>query len=402
VVPVLGVFKERFPANSLNPTEKLLAEFETINGDSFTSDNFTLTISVFERNQNKVFYIQLPYILSEEERRDSDHRLNYLYYEFGENIDIPANVLNKTESTKGSQSSSWDETKIVLEDFELTIQDEKDHTVIRSKGSFDTQKVVASTNFYIGFSCGVMPQPYVMSESIGSITITKINSINNRNLIKRSSNPIPSNIANNGKACGDHSFNLFINIYELVTNEPGRFASIFGQWERVWYGFTSVDEISELVLSVSIEGLLNDVYIPIFKKTRVDTKLLEEITDIKRKLSDLDIPKNHLERLKSSASYWKNITAAKALDLLINDEIIDAGNKKVWQSLRNSSAHPKIKELNSAEEQKKLDDLLDCLNLFHKLVLNIIGYSGPINDFNSNEGKRALMIQHKEVLDTKI
>ncbi|ARP40820.1 hypothetical protein [Vibrio syngnathi] len=388
----------RIPANSLNPSEKIYAEFEALNGERFTSEGFTLTINLFERNRNKVIYIHLPYVQSVKEREGSNHHSNYLYYEFCEKVDVPANVLNETKSTKGSESSSWDETKIEHDSFELVVQDETDHTIVKVSGDFDTEKMVACANFYIGFSCGVMPQAYVVVESMGSKSVTRIKSFNNQNSRKRSSNPIPSDVGIDGKASGAHSYDLFKQIFSLQQNEPNRFASIWGQWERVWYGFTSVDEISELVLSVAVEGLLNDVYIPVFKQTRTDAELEAEINAIKKMFDELDISKAHRDRLKGSVSYWKNITAAKALDLLVSEGVIDTNDKKVWNKLRNDSAHPKIKELNSAEEQEKLDNVLDCLNLFHRLVLNIIGYTGPVNIFSAGQDRPLSMIQNKDVL----
>lgn len=389
---------ERIPANSLNPSEKVYAEFETLNGERFTSEGFTFTINLLRINFNKVIYFQLPYVQSVTDREGSNHHSNYLYYEFCEKVDIPTNVWNETKSTKGTGSSSWDETKIEHYNFKLVVQTEIDHTTVKVSGDFNTEKMIASANFYMGFSCGVVPQTYVVMENIGNKSVTRIKSFNNQNSRKRSSNPIPSNVAVDGKANGDHSYDLFKQIYGLQQNEPNRFASISGQWERVWYGFTSVDEISELVLSVAIEGLLNDIYIPVLKKTRIDAELEAEIDAITKLIDALDIAQAHRNRLKGSVTYWKNITAAKALDLLIGEGVIDTNDKKVWKKLRNDSAHPKIKELNSAEKQKKLDDVLGCLNLFHRLVLNIIGYTGPVNIFSAGEDRSLAMIQNKDVL----
>lgn len=392
-------FNERIPANPLNPSEKVYAEFEALNNERFTSEGFNLTINLLQKNINKVVYIQLPYVQSVTEQESSSNHHNYLYYEFSEKVDLPANVLNETTSTKGLETSSWDEVNIKYDSFELIIREEKDHTTVKISGTFDTNSMILCANFYIGFSCGVMPQPYFVVERVGSKSVTKIKSIDNHNSRKKSSNPIPSNYGVDGKASGIHSYELFKLIFNLQQSKPRWFASILGQWERVWHGFLSFDEIRELVLSVAIEGLLNDVYIPVFKQTRADSELEIEIKVIIKMFDSLNVSDAYRSRLKGSVSYWKNITAANSLDILVSEGVINSDDKKVWNKLRNESAHPKIKELNSAEKIKKVDDLLDCLNLFHKLILNVIGYTGPVNIFDARQARPLGKIHHIEVLN---
>lgn len=175
------------------------------------------------------------------------------------------------------------------------------------------------------------------------------------------------------------------------------FNCIYSQWERTWHGFNSTGDISELVLTVAIEGILNDVYIPTFKQTRVDNELEKAVSLIKKQLDALELNKEHLSRLKMSVSYWKNITAAKSLDILISENVINKNDKKIWNEIRNASAHPKNKELNNIEEQLKREKVLICLNLFHKLVLNVVGYTGPVSLF-SDHNPDLFMLQHKNVL----
>ena len=144
--------------------------------------------------------------------------------------------------------------------------------------------------------------------------------------------------------------------------------------------------------------LLNDVFIPAFKKTRIDKQLIQEIKDIKKHIDELPISSEHIGRLSGSVSYWKDITAKKALDILEEEVVISAEDKKVWSKLRNRCAHPKIKELNSAEEQKRRDEVLSCLDLFNKLLLNAIGYSGIVNFVKTEE---ASVVKYIDVLTAK-
>ncbi|WP_158160268.1 hypothetical protein [Vibrio metoecus] len=175
------------------------------------------------------------------------------------------------------------------------------------------------------------------------------------------------------------------------------FDCVSSQWERVWRGFNSSDDIAELVLSVAVEGVLNDIYIPDFKQSRQDQQLIEAIKEIKLKLNELDIDVTYLSRLQSSVSYWKNITAARALDILIAEGVLADNDKKLWNSIRNTSAHPLSKELSNVEEQKKRDDLYSCIDIFHKLILNVLAYSGPVTLFSS-EDRQAVWLEHRLAL----
>jgi hypothetical protein len=165
--------------------------------------------------------------------------------------------------------------------------------------------------------------------NIGDESHTIIKSINNQDSRHSLLNFIPSHLAVDGRDNGEHSYQLLKNIVILNEIEPNMFLSLYSQWERVWYAFTSVSEISELVLSVAIEGLLNDIFIPAFKQTRIDKKLTEDIKVIKEHISDLPISLEHISRLSGSVSYWKNITAKKALDILEEENVITSEDKKV-------------------------------------------------------------------------
>jgi hypothetical protein len=401
-----GKFKSlvmQFPDDSFDQSQIIYAEFELLNGDIFTSEGFSLQLNLMFRNSHQVMLIRLPLIKLTEPRKSSDHSKCYLYYEIGEKADIPANKMNQIKSTKGFESSSRNETEIVIDSAQINIFKEKKHTEVRVRGNFEVNNIVDNINFYLGVSCGINPQPYLQIINVGKESHTIIKSIDNQKSNQTLLNLIPSNLAVDGKANGEHSYQLLKNIAILNKLEPKRFLSLYSQWERVWYGFTSVNEISELVLTVAIEGLLNDIFIPVFKKTRIDEQLTEEIKVINENISKLPISPEHISRLSGSVSYWKNITAKKALDILEEENVITSEDKKVWEKLRNRCAHPTIKVSNSAEEQKRRDAVLSCLDLLNKLVLNIIGYSGAVNLINPKVNKvdPVHVIIHKDVLIAK-
>lgn len=78
----------------------------------------------------------------------------------------------------------------------------------------------------------------------------------------------------------------------------------------MWHSFQSENSITILTLSVAVEGLLNDVFIPKFKELGFNDHLNNEIKRIKSRVSDLDLTLEQANRLKSSISYWGNITAS--------------------------------------------------------------------------------------------
>lgn len=185
----------------------------------------------------------------------------------------------------------------------------------------------------------------------------------------------------------------------LMEMKHNYFNSIYGQWIQVWHGFQTKNSIAELVLSVAIEGILNDNYIPVFKRNRIDPLLVSDIDRIKSIIKDIDISENHKQRLIGSVSYWKNITVSKALDILTDEGVIGENDKKIWSELRNEAAHPQVKNIDILQQQIKRDKMLQCLNLFHKLVLNVVEYTRPVYIFSMDKDTPVELIRYKDVLD---
>lgn len=395
-----GDLVTKFPLDRLDPSQKLLGEFISLNGTIFTAESFSIEVNAFNRESPHILHTHLPFITFVEERL-SDSRENYLYYEFAESLHIPANISNsRTSSSTKSESHCWNETLIELNNFKIRINDEENHRMVRVDGNFEPDDLYDCINFYIGFSGGVLPQPYVVIKHIDDKIISTIKSINNQNTHKRSSNPIPAKIVLSGekKAESKHSYEFFRKIYEIHQVKRNYFNSIYGQWIQVWHGFQTKNSIAELVLSVAIEGMLNDIYIPVFKRNRIDPLLVSDIDKIKSIIKYMDISGNHKQRLIGSVSYWKNITVSKALDILTDEGVIGENDKKIWSELRNEAAHPQVKNIDILQQQIKRDKMLQCLNLFHKLVLNVVEYTGPVYIFSMEKDTPVELIRYKDVL----
>ncbi len=369
------MLSEKLPKDLLNEKERFYLECETLSGDILKASNFSIEFGLSDMQPPNHKNIILNNI-SCEETKDEDG--DFLYFEFSEHCDIPANKSNSETSTQGYESHSWNESIIDMEEeFKIHIIDEKDYKYCAVEGSFEVSRVFECLQFYIGFTCGSMIQPIYSLERSGKHTINRIHSIRNLQKTQRSSNPVPSLYARENKVDHDYHYQIFKNIYNLFSENPKHYESIYSQWKRVWYSFQSVNSITTLTLSVAIEGLLNDIFIPQFKSLGFNDHLNNEIRRIKSLISGLNLTPDQVNRLKGSISYWKNITASKALEYLIQLQVISSAEKTSWSNLRNSSAHPKTKEMDSSSLEVERQELLLCLNLFHNLIFNTIKYSGP-------------------------
>ena len=243
-----------------------------------------------------------------------------------------------------------------------------------------------------------MPQPYYTKSIINGKEKRTFYSISNKQKRQTSSSPMVDNAGDEKYRNSTYHYALLENIISLYTENPKQFDSLYSQWERVWYSFQSKNSIMILTLSVAIEGLLNDIYIPAIKSKNENTELNDEIDKIKIQIKNLDLTSDQCDRLLGSVSYWKNITAVKALDYLIDNKIITSADKKLWIKLRNKSAHPKVREEDLAKERLELEQVLSCLDLFHKLILNTLKFSGPIRVLQLRKNYNYVELNHIDVL----
>ena len=389
---------EKYPKDSLNEEDVFYLECETLDGDKLKSSHFSVEFSLADSSPPVHKYIILSSIRCEEVEEEADD--NFLFIEFSEFCDIPANRSNSEKSTLDGESVSWNQTVINIDDFEISIVDKKQYTYVHVKGNFDTERVLECLKFYIGFTCGSMIQPIFSIERQKQYKVSKIHSIRNLQKNQRSSNPVPSTYARGNKAEKDFHYEIFKSIYNLYEKKPKSFDSIYSQWKRVWHSFQSENSITALTLSVAVEGLLNDIFIPKFKGFGFNDHLNSEIKRVKSLVSELDLTPDQINRLKGSISYWKNITAAKSLEYLVNLEVITLDEKKSWSNLRNSSAHPKTKEIDAGSLETERDELLRCLNLFHNLIFNVIKYSGPRYYWSVNSENSLKYIENVEITES--
>lgn len=379
-------FNEKLPKDLLDHDQKLYLRTKTLNGNEYKSDGFSIKINMNSSSLPAHYYIILSSIYSicnaesYEPKEDS-----YLYFEFADYFNIPPNKLNSVVSSLGSESSSWNQTVIDMDGYSISMVKHTNYTKVSVAGCFEPNELFKCLKFYIGFSSASMPQPYYVKKIINGEKQETIFSIVNKQKSQRSSSPMVDSAAAEKYRDSTYHYALLENMQSLYKNNPRHFDSIYSQWERVWYSFQSKNSIMILTLSVAIEGLLNDIYIPTITIKSNDIELEAQIANIKKQIKSLELTNDQCSQLIGNVSYWKKITAAKALSHLIEHGIITTTDKKLWQELRNESAHPKIREEDLAKERLELEQVLSCLDLFHKLILNTLAFSGPI--FTLQSGK---------------
>lgn len=394
------VLGDRFPKDPLDDTQKLYLEAKDLNGKKYKSEGFSITTNLKSANPPAYHFIILSSIYSSSKAKPYETQdSNFLHFYFSEKFRVPPNKLNEEESTLGFKSSNWNQTIIDMNDYSISMVKHIDYIEVWVIGDFDPKTLLKCLKFYIGFSSGSMPQFFYIKEIIDTICIETISSISNPQKRQLAPSPMVDNIANDKYKDHFYHYNLLKNIISLYEDSPKLFQSIYLQWERVWYSWQSKNSIMILTLSVAIEGLLNDIYIPSIKSECESTELLQEIDDIKLEISTLNLTDFQKNRLISSVNYWKNITASKALKYLIDNKIITNKDKRLWTKLRNKSAHPRVQEDDLAKQVLEQEQVLSCLDLFHKLILNILRYSGPIRVFQLNEEFEFIELTYTKVLN---
>lgn len=371
-----------FPEDSLDDSQKLYLEAISLTGTIFEAEGFTVVLQTIFLHKSSVHHILLEKIRTIESIK-TPH--NHFYIEFNQNVNIPRNRNNSVVSTLGSESFAWNESIINLDEDSLKVRIVDDHgskKFISIEGSINPEIILDCLTFYLGFCSGILLQPYYSTYMISNQKIITLYSTNKLYLQKSYVPAIASNLSNKEFRDGEFHFNILRNSIRLHAKNPKHFLSIFAQWRRVWLSFNSEQDLTNLALTTAIEGLLNDIFIPIFKKTKKDAVLEEDINRIKEIIQTLEINEAYKGRLQDSISHLKNITANKALSLLVDTQVLSKEEIRAWKALRNEVAHPKIRSANLSNKYDEKENFISCLNLFNSLILQTLLYNGPRNYFD--------------------
>jgi hypothetical protein len=370
------LFGESYPDDPFDSSKKLNLEVEEIGGYAFIASGFSLNIRNNLHGLPLLIHVYLYEIEQISEIKDYRSAENYLYFEFCEKSLVPKNKSNSVISSLGDESHSRNQTLLEFDGASVSIIVHEGYCEVAASGSFEMEKMYDSLVFYIGLTSGCLPQCYGMVKRKGESQSTFIRGVQNSYRLISIPGPMPENVSIGGKISYESHYDILKKIYSVNIENPLYFDSAYAQWKRVWHGYKSQDSIAMLSLSVSVEGLLNDIFAPRLKEDSLDPEFDGAKVKIIEKISELEIDIKHKESISGFVAKWGNIHAPKALSILVEKGLISDKEKKAWEKIRHSSAHPTFIEQSDARMQKDHDRMAKCLNLFYRLVLNIFEYSG--------------------------
>lgn len=374
----LGILQ--YPKNNLSVDEELHLSAEAITGQKFTSSGFSFQIENSALKDKFTGVLFLTQLNCEYTDQFQHSNYNFLRVEFNEKCSVTKNKLNSIRSTLGSESHSRNQAEFTIENNSYSIVSHKDHTEICVSGYFNVDLILESILFYIGFSSGVNPQPYYIEKRTEQHVIKQILSIDDRLSDSKIPPVIPENCLYNEDP--HYHYKLLEKIINIKKTNSKAFDSSNAQWQRIWHSFKNPHSIVMLTLSVSIEGLLNDLYKDYINRQLEDPRFDSIKLDVIDEIKKTEISPEHQTTIISQIERWGNIYPNKMLDFMISKGTVTEKEKKSWSKLRNKSAHPTNSSIDTIRNTKELQLIYDCINIFNKLVLNIYNYKGPYYSYN--------------------
>ncbi|MFP3922815.1 hypothetical protein [Pseudomonas sp. W5-36] len=376
-----GITLERFsaayPLDHRDKQQVLMLRGVDLSGREWRAENFALRLSMLRTAAPFKCSVLLSEVVHEAQQQIPSQLENYLWFQFSETSNIPKNKTNSIDDSLVGQSRSWNQTDITVGESTISIIDNGDHTTAYVNGKFDVEEMYSALKFYIGFTSGSMPNAFLMTCRNSSNVRHHIRSINKRINLSTMPYPIEEHLALSAEEWNHkYHYELLRNIIHVQNKNPLFYESTVSQWKRTWQGFTAQQSLAALALTVSIEGLLIDLFIPQLKKDIESADFEKTKREIIEKLTTLKIDEKHVETLVDGVNRWGNIHASAALKILADKGLITKQEVQAWKDLRNGSTHPKFSDATPERESKELKRLTHCLNLYYKLNLNIYAYKG--------------------------
>ncbi|MFZ5841377.1 MAG: hypothetical protein ACOY3E_00640 [Pseudomonadota bacterium] len=395
------------PKDAFDKNQRVMMKATTIGGVQVSSNDLTIKIDFQQMLEKDPKFYRLP-LKSVEICDETDLSVDgnsYLHMEFSEKIRVPFNKSNTIESSLGSKSFSWNQAVISCEDCEVNVVQHKNFTEVYAKAkNTDLDVLREAIVFYVGFTSGLFIQPYFEFFKDSSSSKSKINSVDIKRSRKSIPQPIPNLAHDQDRKSMDHfHYELFQNILKMSSRRADHFESLYSQWSRIWHSFMSPEiSVSMLTLSVAIEGVLNDIFIPVIDELLKDERFENEKSRLKALISSIDdVSKDHVDSLHKYIDKWGNTHAEKALKYLVQREIISDLQQKCWSKLRNSSAHPKLLKQDDARMRKNIERTVVCLGLFYRLTLNALSYRGAQYVYEAPKDERVVVYEHIDLLNER-
>ncbi|WP_235811335.1 hypothetical protein, partial [Pseudomonas syringae group genomosp. 3] len=160
-IPV-NMWGNHFPDDPFAVDQRLFLSAVTLNNDKLSATEFSLRIGNLDRAPfiTHAFFSSISFM--EEAKQNSEFQ-DFIYFEMKEKVAIPKNKINTEKSSLGSESYKTNQTVLAWDDIDLSVVNYDDYVSITEKGKFDAESLLESLIFYIGFTAGSMPQPYIVS-----------------------------------------------------------------------------------------------------------------------------------------------------------------------------------------------------------------------------------------------
>lgn len=393
------------PEDPLDAAQSVTMRAKRLDGIEFTSYELLVKGSMYHYvgSDPKIFNIQLGTIEVAQRRKKAHNNDSTLCLEFKAKPTIPTNVVNKTESTLGTESVSWNETKLNLPDYEVRVITHDSHTEVRIVGPESKIEIARkAVVFYINFSTGFYVQPYFESLSKPDlVTTTKFYSVDGKKINLEIPMPLSASARDEENQSFDQNhFALLDEIYNVLIEAPEVFASVSSQWHRIWHSFSSYEvSVPMLTIAVAVEGVLNDVFMPAIDKNIRDQSFELEKKRVMDLINGVDgLSKDHIATINGSIIRWGRNNPKKSLNFLAAKEAIEKRHVNNWVALRNSVAHPALTTKDASRRRKDLDRMFVCIGLFYQLVLNVFSYSGAQFAFENSSENKLVVREHIEIL----
>lgn len=318
-------------------------------------------------------YIEVYDAFDEGYLSGNDFQLEYLGASY-----IPANCSNSYSYRDGSKEESWDQADIKNALFEFSHVDNKGHCRISCKNLVDASinDLRDSIWLYLSLASGSDVQIYYEFHE-GNRPKSILRSHNKRKAVSQIGSALPY-VMNGNSDEARHHYELLLKIYHFGRVNREGFESLSGYWSRVCNSFLAPDfSVSMLTLAVSIEGLINDLFLEKIAAKNRDSKFEEkklEITEAVRR--SLNIDHVHIDTICKQVSNWGRINTKSALSYLESNGVIDSLHVKKWSDLRNSSAHPSSVTFSAGREEKNTVRTIVCIGLMYRIILFLLQYKG--------------------------
>jgi hypothetical protein len=172
-----------------------------------------------------------------------------------------------------------------------------------------------------------------------------------------------------------HCFVRMPHPFELDVIGP--LGVIFQFWHRILRANEHDVENSALIVSVSIEGLIRELF---HSDIDTDHEFVELCNEARQIVRPLDVSERIRGMLLNALGNANRFRPKDVLQRLVEQGAINKLHISAWTDLRNSGAHGSIPDPGDASLQRHLDRYHRCLDLFYRLMFVAIGYRGLFRD----------------------